>query len=165
MKRFKLFVDGASIQEEVFDENVGTTVMVDRVFDDEPRKAFNNRFEVLGLSSVEFQKLERIIGSSLNNMYHRDNYLKIFQVLSGKEVNGIFDLYNFLDFGDYFRVDEDKPEFVDAFDDYEYIVYKGEACNDYSAGRNLLDSDSYAVIDENGKWIFGDYYEEVEDVE
>lgn len=53
MKSFKLYVDGASIQEEVFDENVGTTVMVDRVFSDEPRKAFNDRFEVLGLSTLE----------------------------------------------------------------------------------------------------------------
>lgn len=161
MKRFKFFVDGASIQEEVFDENVGTTVMVDRVFDDEPRKAFNDRFEVLGLSSLEFQKLERIIGFSLDRD-DRGNYIKLFQSLKEKDINGVFDLYNFLGFGDYFHVDEDCPEFLDTFDKYEYVIYKGESCDDYSAGQNLLDSDVYAVVDESGKWIFGDCYEEVE---
>ena len=161
MKRFKMFVDGASIQEEVFDENVGTTVMVDRVFNDEPRKAFNDRFEVLGLSSSEVQKLEKIIGLSFDRD-DRGNYIKIFESLSGKDINGVFDLYNFLGFGDYFHVDEDRPEFLDTFDKYEYVICKGESCDDYSAGQNLLDSDVYAVVDESGRWVFGDYYEEVE---
>lgn len=162
MKRFKMFVDGASIQEEVFDENVGTTVVVDRVFNDEPRKAFNDRFEVLGLSSSEVQKLEKIIGFSFDRFDDRGNYLKIFEALSGKDINGVFDLYNFLGFGDYFHVDEDRPEFLDTFDKYEYVICKGESCDDCSAGQNLLNSDVYAVVDKSGKWIFGDCYEEVE---
>ena len=48
MKSFKMYVDGVAIQEEVFDETVGSPLMVDCVFDDEPRKAFNDRFEVFG---------------------------------------------------------------------------------------------------------------------
>lgn len=161
MKSFKLYVDGAAIQEEVFDDSVGSSVMVDRFFDNEPRKAFNDRFEVLGLSSSEVQKFEKIIGFSFDKFDDRGNYLKIFEALSGKDVNGVFDLYNFLGFGDYFHIDEDRPEFLDTFDKYEYVICEGEASNDYSAGQNFLDSDVYAVIDESGKWIFGDYYEEV----
>ena len=162
MKSFKLYVDGAAIQEEVFDANIGATVMVDRVFDNEPRKAFNDRFEVLGLSALELQKLEKIIGTSLQGSDYPDNFLKIFQALEGKDVNGVFDLYNFLGFGDYFHIDEDCPEFLDIFDKYEYVICEGESCDDYSAGQKFLDSDVYAVIDESGKWIFGDYYEEIE---
>ena len=162
MKSFKLYVDGAAIQEEVFDANIGATVMVDRVFDNEPRKAFNDRFEVLGLSALELQKLEKIIGTSLQGSDYPDNFLKIFQALEGKDVNGVFDLYNFLGFGDYFHIDEGCPEFLDIFDKYEYVICEGESCDDYSAGQNFLDSDVYAVIDESGKWIFGDYYEEIE---
>ena len=162
MKSFKLYIDGAAIQEEVFDETVGSSVMVDRLFDDEPRKAFNDRFEVLGLSALEFQKLEKIIGVSFDRFDDRGNYLKIFKALEDKDVCGVFDLYNFLGFGDYFHVDEDQPEFLDTFDKYEYVIYKGESCDDYSAGENLLDSDAYAVIDQSGEWIFGDYYEELD---
>ena len=162
MKSFKLYVDGAAIQEEVFDANIGATVMVDRVFDNEPRKAFNDRFEVLGLSALELQKLEKIIGTSLQGSDYPDNFLKIFQALEGKDVNGVFDLYNFLGFGDYFHIDEGCPEFLDIFDKYEYVICEGESCDDYSAGQKFLDSDVYAVIDESGKWIFGDYYEEIE---
>lgn len=163
MKSFKLYVDGAAIQEEVFDETVESPVMVDRLFNDEPRKAFNDRFEVLGLSALELQKLEKIIGVSLKSPDCSDNYLKIFQALEGKDINGVFDLYDFLGFGDYFHIDEDRPEFLDTFDKYEYVIYEGESCNDFSAGQNLLDSDVYAVIDESGKWIFGDYYEEIDE--
>lgn len=162
MKSFKLYVDGAAIQEEVFDANIGATVMVDRVFDNEPRKAFNDRFEVLGLSALELQKLEKIIGTSLQGSDYPDNFLKIFQALEGKDVNGVFDLYNFLGFGDYFHIDEGCPEFLDIFDKYEYVICEGESCDDYSAGQKFLDSDVYAVIDDSGKWIFGDYYEEIE---
>ena len=162
MKRFKLYVDGSAIQEEVFDENVGAPVMVYRVFSDEPRKAFNDRFEVLGLSALELQKLEKIIGTSLQGSDYPDNFLKIFQALEGKDVNGVFDLYNFLGFGDYFHINEGCPEFLDTFDKYEYVICEGESCDDYSAGQKFLDSDVYAVIDESGKWIFGDYYEEIE---
>lgn len=161
MKSFKLYVDGAAIQEEVFDETVGSLAMVDRLFNDEPRKAFNGRFDVLGLSALEFQKLEKIIGVSLQSSDCSDNYLKIFQALEDKDINCVFDLYDFLGFGDYFHVDEDNPQFLDTFDKYEYIICEGESCDDYSAGQNLLDSDAYAVIDESGKWIFGDYYEEI----
>lgn len=162
MKSFKLYVNGAAIQEQVFDESVGSSVMVDRFFNDEPRKAFNDRFEVLGLSTLEFQKLEKIIGTSFDRFDDRGNYLKIFKALEGKDINGIFDLYDFLGFGDYFHIDEDQPEFLDTFDKYEYVIYKGESCDDYSAGQNLLASDFYAVVDESGKWIFGDYYEELD---
>ena len=139
----------------------------EEIFADEPRKIITERVEILALTQKEWAEMLRRLGIAVTNLYDAQNYRDIIEAanaLCDDEICGVFDLAQWLGFGEYRHIDEDFPAFVDEFDEFPYIVWSGEAASDCGAGWNFLDSEFYAVQQWNGSnWVFayGDDYEEV----
>ena len=140
----------------------------DKIWYDEPKKVTGDRFEILTFTTEEWELLSERLEININENDEQKLHQKIMEAANKKandEIAGIYDLFNWLDFGEYRHVNEDCVYFLDEIEEKPFCIWEGEAVNDFGAGETLLDSDWYGVQYWNGsnwKWAFGNEYEEVE---
>lgn len=153
-------------------KNVGYKLYTDGITDDEiwydePKKVTEERFKILTFTMKEWELLAERLEINLKENDEQKLYLKIMEAANKKaddEIIGIYDLYNWLNFGEYRDVDEDCVYFIDEIEEKPFCIWDGEASDDYGAGETMLDSDFYGVqywSGSNWEWAFGDEYEEV----
>ena len=153
-------------------KNVGYKLYTDGITDDkiwykEPKKVTGERFEILTFTTREWKFLAEKLKINLKENDEQKLYLKIMEAANKKandEITGIYDLSNWLIFGEYRHVDEDCVYFIDEIEEKPFCIWDGEASDDYGAGKTTLDSEWYGVQYWNGnnwKWALGKEYEEV----
>ena len=166
MKKFKLWIEGEPLQEEVWDRELNAPKTVDILFDEEPRKATNERFSTILFSEDEWKRLEQEIGTTLKGVDGYTKFLNNMTAKAGEKVDDLYTAADILGYGKFIHVDEDMPIFIDELDKYPYAICKGGDLRDaISCGEAFFDSDAYAIEKWDGSnwvWIWGDSYEEVE---
>lgn len=125
-----------------------------------PKRAINDRFEVIFFSTEEWEKFQNILGFSVPDHIYREEFRKIINRLeelgADRDLNSIAD---WLEFGIYMHVHEDGPIFIDEIAEYPYCLCVDEYGNG-DGGLNNIDSDAFAIY-EDDRFVFADSWEEI----
>lgn len=157
-REFKLYIDGVTVKDK-FDEDI--------ILYDEPRKITKDRFEILTFTAEEWITLQILLNIKLDGKNEKRDFSTIMKAANEKannEISGIYDLYNWLNFGEYRHADEDNIYYIDEIEEKPFCIWDGEAIDDYGAGKTFLDSEWYGLEKWNGSnwtWIIGKEYREI----
>lgn len=157
-KGFKLYIDGETIKNN-FNE--------DTIVYDEPRKITEGRFEILTFTAEEWKNLQILLNIRLDGKDEKTDFKTIIKAANEKtndEISGVYDIYNWLNFGEYRHADEDNTYYIDEIEKKPFCIWDGEAIDDYGAGKTFLDSEWYGLQEWNGSnwvWITEKEYKEI----
>ena len=155
---FKLYIDGETVKNK-FNEDI--------IVYDEPRKITEGRFEILTFTEKEWKDLQILLNIKLDDKNDKKDFEAIMKAAKEKannEISGIYDLYNWLNFGEYRHADEDNTYYIDEIEEKPFYIWDGEAIDDYGAGKTFLDSEWYGMQEWDGSnwvWITGKEYKEI----